>query len=418
MLRLPAALLLVLTLTACAHFFEDAASPSHLAEVTSNDPALTTFYEDRANQIDQRFMAPIFHGNIVTWISPTKAKFADNTVYLGNVIAWRALSAGGPNPAAAFKKISETVRHISRDLSPPTTLPDGTANRGFFWRDDVRETSAELGGKTYQIASDAQGSGNEMSQDQIVHLLFGYSLAINAANRFPTLPEASETRALIVEHAHQIGMRLKAYNYMIVNPDGKNVARGADARGFAWPIARAISYMTGRDLSTYLDKIQGTKDSGDALVIDSSGLRELFFTALDGLSAGVCDLKVGKDHRDLCARFTLRMINAIYYASRTYETKPLYIQRMDSDGDYLGATTAKIARGDKVPERYLKELKSATGTTISSNTAPALWCRESRWIFLPTSCPEEGDDTVYNYNGIDFLTFYAALRFGGVVIKP
>lgn len=401
----------------CAHWLEDVASPSQLAAATENDAALVTFYQERTRLLEERFMAPVFHGNVVTWFSAEKAKFADNTVYLGNVIAWRALTAGGPDAATAFSSISATVRHIARDLSPLALLPDGTANRGFFWRDDVKLDSVVLGGKTLRVASDAQGTGNEMSQDQVVHLLFGYALAMNATRLHPTLPEASETRDLIVQHAHEIGIRLKAYNYMVVNPDGKQVARGADARGFAWPIARTISYLTGRDLSTYLDKVQAKGPGGEVLWIDASGLRELFFTALDGLSAGVCDLQVGTDHRDLCARFTLRMINAIYFASRSYESKPLYIQRMDADGDYLGATAAKLALGEKVPKRYIKELKSGVGTTISSNTAPALWCRESRWIFMPTTCPEPDDGTVYAYNGVDFLSYYAALRYGAKVFR-
>lgn len=411
-------LFLPLVLTGCAHFFDEVASPSQLSEATSSDGALSAFYQDRVSQLETRFMAPVFHGNVVTWFSPTKAKFADNTVYLGNVIAWRALAAGGPDAAAHFLRIAAIVRHVAYDLSPKTLLPDGKTNRGFFWRDDVKKTSAILGGQTFDLASDAQGTGNEMSQDQLVHLLFGYTLAMNAARLHPTLPEASAVRDLIVQHAHELGVRLKAYNYMIVNPEGKNVARGADARGFAWPIARAVSFITGRDISTYLEKVEGKGPTGEKILIDASGLRELFFAALDGLSTGVCSLKVGTDERDLCKRFTLRMINSVYFMSRTYETKPLYIQRMDGDGDYFGAVAAKMARGEKVPERYLKELKSAVGTSISSNTAPALWCRESRWIFMPTTCPEEGEDTVYAYNGVDFLAFYAALRYGGKVFKP
>ncbi len=418
MTKLLVGLVLAFSTTGCVHMFEDVSSPSQLAEVTGTDAALTSFYQQRVNELETRFMAPVFHGNVVTWISPEKAKFADNTVYLGNVIAWRALSAGGPAPAAAFQSITATVRHIANDLSPVALLPDGTSNRGFFWRDDVKETSVVLAGKTLSVASDAQGTGNEMSQDQIVHLLFGYSLAMNAARLYPDLPEASEARNLIVEHAHQIGVRLKTYNYMVVNPDGKAVKRGADARGFAWPIARAISYITGRDITTYLGKVEAQGPTGEKILLDASGLRETFYAALDGLSAGICDLQVGTDHRDLCARFTLRMINSVYFASRTFDTKPLYIQRMDADGDYLGATAARLARGEKVPERYVKELKSAVGTTISSNTAPSLWCRESRWIFMPTTCPEEDNGTVYAYNGVDFLELYAALRYGARVFKP
>ncbi len=411
-------LVLAFSATGCVHMFEDVSSPSQLAAVTGNDAALASFYQQRVDELETRFMAPVFHGNIVTWFSPDKAKFADNTVYLGNVIAWRALSAGGPAPAAAFRSIAAIVRHIAVDLSPVALLPDGTSNRGFFWRDDVKATSVVLAGKTLKVASDAQGTGNEMSQDQVVHLLFGYSLAMNAIRLHPGLPEAAEARNLIVEHAHQIGIRLKAFNYIVVNPAGKAVRRGADARGFAWPIARAISYITGRDISTYLGKVQAKGPMGEKILLDATGLRETFYAALDGLSTGICDVEIGTDRRYLCARFTLRMINSVYFASRTFETKPLYIGRMDADGDYLGAVAARIARGEKVPERYIKELRSAAGTTISSNTAPALWCRESRWIFMPTTCPEEDNGTVYDYNGVDFLAFYAGLRYGAKIFRP
>lgn len=410
-------LLFVFFISGCAHLFEKSASPSYFSAATDTDPALRAFYARRVTLLEQRFMAPVFHGNVVTWFSPDKAKFADNTVYLGNVIAWRALTTSGPAPAAEFAAIAKTIRHITKDLSPLTTLPDGTSNRGYFVRDDVTETTVSLDGKTYRVASDAQGDGNEMSQDQLVHLLFGYALAMNATKLHPTLPEASDVRQLIVEHAHQLGLRLKAYNYMVVNPAGKAVRRGADARGFAWPIARAISLLTGRDLGTYLVKVKAPGPTRDPVVIDASGLRETFYTALDGLSTGVCDLKVGTDQRNICSRFTLRMINALYFASRTFQTKPLYVQRMDADGDLLGATSARLGRGEKVPERYFAELRSAAGTDLASSTAPALWCRESRWIFMPTVCPEAGDGTVYSYNGIDFLTFFAALRYGAPVFK-
>ncbi len=420
MLRASRALSLLLftamTSSGCVTMFEHTADPSFFSDAT-NDASLRAFYDERAALIDQKFMAPVFHGNIATWFSPTKAKFADNTVYLGNVVAWRALMTGGPLAANTFSQIAEISRHISQDLSPSTTLPDGTINRGFFFRDDVHETSDIVDGVEYTVASDAQGDGNEMSQDQIVHLLYGYSVAMSAARLHSTIPEAVQVQKAISQHAHEIGLRLKAYNYIVTNPNGKPVKRGSDARGFAWPIAHAISSLTGKDLDTYLEQLTVNAPGGKTATLDASGSRELFYTALDGLSAGICDLTVGTDHRDLCSRFTLRMINAIYFASGTFDVKPLYIKRMDADGDYLGAISSLLARGDKVPARYLSELKSALGTRIASTTAPALWCRENRWIFMPTVCPEAPSDTVYSYNGVDFLSFYAALRYGAPIFK-
>jgi hypothetical protein len=328
---------------------------------------------------------------------------------IGNAIAWQAYSL--KSNATAIANIAGYVTHVMNDLAIPQPAGPLVGNRGYFVRDNMTETSLTINGTVYQVQSDAQnGSDNDMSQDQLIHMLFGYTTAVNELKEISsTKPQAAQLLALIQSHADQIGLYLKYYNYVITTPSGQPAKRGADARAFAWPIAQTLALITGNGLSRYLESVNIIDEKNAKASLNASELKDLFATALDGLTAGVCDIKVGKDKHPLCNRFTLRLINILADTSQIIVGKQAYILRMDDDGDYMGGFAARALIDKKIPKKYLQQLETANTSSFTSQSGPDLWCMSNRWIYMPTSCPDAGGGN-YAYNSLDFLAFYFAMK--------
>jgi hypothetical protein len=385
---------------------------SQLQDVLTQDQTLKSFYDTTAQTVSADFLNPAFGGNFAEWRTNDTIKFSDNTVYLGNYLAWRAASLSFADRAAAGAALEKVIGHIVDDLVVPTTLPGtGEANSGYFRRDNMTATSVTIDDKTWSVQSDSQnGDDNQMSQDQLIHVLFGYWNVVNFVNQYASSDSWSQgLLSKARSHAHQIGLRLKAYNYMVVDPSGQNVKRGADARGFAWPIAKTIANITGQDLSTYLTSIKAVDENRIEIKITADQLKDSFSAAITGLTTGVCSIKIGGDKHDLCNRFTLRLINALYVTSGMYKTHQFYVSQMEKDGDDLGALQTRILSQMEVPDRYVDTLNSAKAFQCSAG--PELWCTDFRWIRMPSSCPDSCDaGNPYHYSGLDYLLLYAVSR--------
>lgn len=307
--------------------------------------------------------------------------------------------------------ITQALNFMLSTLVIPSQLPGTTTNNtGYFTRDHVTFTQIEEHGVTYQVKSDSQnGTDNEMSQDQLIHILHGYYLAhkgFDEAAKNSADAQAADQR--LVAQVHDIGLRLKAYNYIVTTPAGTATKRGSDARMFAWPLAQTIALITGNSIDTYLTGIDIPLKDGRSLHFSPSDMKGLFQATLDAITTGLCNIKIGDDKHELCNRFTLSLINNLYVTSEYAEKDAVYIARMDRDGDYLSGGLAKLQRGKtRLPDTYLSALQSAQGTELATNTGPALWCYMSRWIFLPTTCPQ--NSSVWYNNGLDFLEFYEFL---------
>jgi hypothetical protein len=404
-----AACLSVVLSTACTHLEPLSEARSALED----DAALGQLYQSTRARYQSQFADPQFRANIPAFRQTGLIKFSDNTVYMGDFLAWQAYltMADGPSTLPA---IEATLDHLLDNLVVPTTLPGTTIeNTGYFVRDDVTQSTMTIAGTAYAVASDAQnGSDADMSQDQLIHVLFGYAALADALTGRPE-PEAAQVLTRIKAHADDIALRLNAYGYMIVTPSGAPAKRGNDARAFAWPLATTVSRLTGAPLSRYLTGLTLGKDEGGKdIVVSANDLRDLFYAALDGLTAGVCDIQVGKEKQYLCNRFTLALVNSLYVSSGTYAVKPAYVERMDQDGDYLRGLIVRKALGAKVQKAYVEALQSAEAGAFTDATSASLWCSQSRWIFMPSSCPEDGADPAnpQQFEGLDFLSLYDAIR--------
>ncbi len=143
------------------------------------------------------------------------------------------------------------------DASFPAPCTMAESLNGFFIRDDVgagfHANFAPLS-KTLSDYLDPVLTNNEMSQDQVYHLLLGLALV----KRFIPASVVVQGRPLqswavaqaqrIVEHVSNEGL------WSILNPacDDRPVARGAGAIGFALGTARAIDFLTDGSYAPYV----------------------------------------------------------------------------------------------------------------------------------------------------------------------
>jgi len=384
---------------------------SEVVDDLKANASLTQFYQQRSATTLSQYWSPSFLGNIAEYYRTTTPEihFADQTVYLGFYTAWQSLAALNDPSAASLTNLNAAITHLLDHLVIVTQV-DGSPNTGYFMRDDMSSSQVNLDGVQYSVSSDdLSGTDDEQSQDQIIHILFGYRIAAQVLPRVPGTA-AAQLLAKIVAHAHDIGLRLKANNYMVLTPTGEPVARGNDARPLAWPIAAAISNITGKPLDTYLDGVDVPLSSKNkTLHFSNEDLHALYGTALKLITAGLCDLKYGDNHEDLCPRFTLALINSLYVSSGSYAENPAYIQRMDKDGDYIYAAAAHALRHDsRVPKAYYQQLTSALDAAFTNVTAPELWCQDNRWVRMPASCPS-GTTLTTSYNALDFLSYYQVM---------
>lgn len=399
---------LTLMTTGCLHFFGSNLSADEISEDLRTNGEIKATYIERTNLFFEKFYLPAFKGNVLEKATETKLTFADQTVNLGAFIGWQGLALYSEDKNQTVGRALAAVKHIVDDLVVLTTLPDGTTSKGYFIRDNVDFSSIEIDGKSYKVKSDAlNGRDNEMSQDQLIHVLFGYFLVIRALEDTGfRSDEADQLKQMITSHADAIGKRLKAYGYQIYNPNGELVKRGHDARAFAWPIAKTISAITGHSLANYLNGL----DLEGRVNVSTTELRELYQATIDALLTGACNIKVGEKDKEICHRFTLHLINILYVTSEFYDQRPLYIVRMDDDGDYLTGSLARLfGNKDRLPEVYYEALEKAVGIDFSTLTGPALWCYTSRWIYMPSQCPKDTDEAKF-HNALDFLRFYLVLK--------
>lgn len=102
---------------------------------------------------------------------------------------------------------------------------------------------------------------NEMSQDQVYHLLIGLALT----RRF--LPDSmmtielvdgradrSNLRQLAADIAFRIGTHLRDNGWVIRNPTGDKVKRGPDCRPYSYALAEALEYISGKEIHNGLSR--------------------------------------------------------------------------------------------------------------------------------------------------------------------
>jgi len=379
-------------------------------DLKANAP-LTQFYQQRSTTTLNQYWSPSFLGNIAEYYgtTPPQIHFADQTVYLGFYTAWQSLAALNDASGTSLANLDAAITHLLDHLVVVTQV-NGSSNTGYFMRDDMSQSQVTLDNVQYGVSSDyLSGTNDEQSQDQIIHMLFGYRIAAQVLPKVPGTA-AAQLLAKIVAHANDIGLRLKANNYMVLTPQGQPVARGDDARPLAWPIAAAIANITGKPLETYLDGVDvPLSTQNKTLHFSNDDLHALYDSALKLITAGLCDLKYGDNHEDLCPRFTLALINSLYVSSGSYVGTPGYLARMDKDGDYIYSAAAHALRHDsRVPKAYYQQLTSALGAAFTNVTAPELWCEDNRWVRMPASCPS-GTTLTTSYNALDFLSYYQVL---------
>jgi hypothetical protein len=375
------------------------------------DQTLSSFYQQRGKTTVDTFKNAALLGNIAEWHSSDQIHVADQTVYLGFFVAWQSLAALDDPTDGALTQLGQALDHLSTKLVVPTQV-NGQANTGYFVRDDMSANPVTIDGTTYQASSDDLngGTSDQQSQDQVIHLLFGYSLAARALPLSKS-PLAAPQLAKIVRHANDIGLRLKSMNYVIHDPQGQEVARGADARAMSWAIAQTIANITGQPITTYLDGVDvQLRTKNETLHFTNADLQNLFVRTLQLIDLGVCDLQYGDEHEDVCNRFFVALVNAMFVGSRSYALVPTYFDRIDKDGDYIYGAAGRALRGDRrMPKAYLDAATSADGVAFDNATGPALWCKDNRWVRMPVACPD-GTTPTYDYNALDFLSYYQVLK--------
>lgn len=414
-MRLLSLILLLVSTPSCATWFEQSSLKSISDDIKDN-AATTTLYNDRVQIFADRFYAPTYGGNIAQEIDPGLIIFADQTVYTGLYISWQAARLYDPATRSdAMTRIQTSVDFVLSQLVIPTTLPNSTAvNTGYFQRDSATMNTVTIDGQVYNVQSDAKnGTDDQMSQDQVIHLLRGYYLAYRALNTILD-PNKDALLQKIRNHANDIGTRLKAYNYIILAPDGTQVKRGADARGFAWPIAQTIALITGQPLSNYLETVDIDYKDKTVAKFSAQQMKDLFRDTIDAVTLGVCDIKIGDDHHDICQRFTVALINNLYVSSGYYNEVKAYVTRLDKDGDYLnGALSRLFLKHNRLPDAYLDALTSANSSSFTSTSGPDLWCFDDRWVRLTSPCPNKSGGSLEQYNALDFMALYDTLGNAG-----
>ena len=257
------------------------------------------------------------------------------------------------------------------------------------------------------------------AQDQLVHILKGLYFAKIYLEIESDDSDAEALLERVTNMAHSIGVRLKANHYIIHTPEGEIVARGPDARAFAWAIAQTIGFITDEDIEdNYLNGLaSGDIENPTAKPpVPNSELKKAFHGALSRIDRGECNQTKEDSDEPLCNRFVLALVNTLYVTSHSWEDYPAYIWRMDEDRTYLQSMLARMQLGSgRIAKIMYDELISGIGTEFSPASGPELWCRTDRWVHLPESCPVAGEELSTLHNGLDFLQFDAALKAGAVL---
>ncbi len=227
-----------------------------------------------------------------SYINPglERMKWSDNTIWLGWYIGTLATEYhllhnpryAGYHDGDSATRINENINELYFALKALIRLDETAetsftwnsscgvpnARNGFFIRDDVPANFTDsFPGYQYVDADFVElNYANEMSQDQVYHVLLGLALVKQfvpdtvEVNGFNLYQEAVDQALLIGAWVHQD-------NWLIKNPacGNKNVDRGHDASLLARGLSRALLYLS-----------DGTVDYGG----DVSGLGDLAWTNL------------------------------------------------------------------------------------------------------------------------------------------
>ena len=365
----------------------------------------TTKYDATAATFRTDFWRSEFKYQVSDKRSSDTIYFADQTVYMGHTLEWFALVGLGDLTATQpITDIKNLMDGMLTHLDPNST--------GYFVRDTLTETTLTVDGKSYTVKSDGNHetvTNKQQSLDQIVHMLSGYFLGSIYLDKQGS--DAAKTQLTrIKDHAHVIGTRLKANNYIVKDLQNANVVRGPDARVFAYPIAATISRITGKSIDTYLESVQ-TITGQASTAISRADLKGTFSGVLDAISTNVCEIKFGSENKQVCQRFVLSMVNYLYYTSGFYSDVPAYIVQMDIARAYYQALMARRLRGDSEVLAAYGELLKA-GESESFTPAAKTFCQDFYWVRLPDSnkCPES--DSTKRYTGLDFMLLHQLAKSG------
>lgn len=181
--------------------------------------------------------------------TPTKISFSDTTVHMGWYLGTLATELGLSKKNPAFYE-KGTLRLISCALNALDRL--GLKDGGYFIRDDVDESLLRFFPTGLEVESDFLVSNvrmKEMSQDQFIHLLLGYSLLdeyLDESDSWHGVRLKEKVRAQVSQVLSHIYGR-KGTRWLIRRPDGEKVLRGHDSRGFSSALLSATEKILGTE---------------------------------------------------------------------------------------------------------------------------------------------------------------------------
>ncbi|MEM6264957.1 MAG: hypothetical protein AAGI38_20765 [Bacteroidota bacterium] len=338
-----------------------------------------------------------------------KLKWGDGTIHMGYYLATLAthyalISREGGDTRSINYELDMALEAVIRlDTVAETVFGLPPRRNGFFVRDDVPQSFyLAQDGKTLRFpghecvhsnfsCGEMQITGGDfVSQDQVIHLLFGLAFAVELVPDEAKDFRGNSLKEKAIEIVHTMVNYLSEENWRIRDPLGNPAPNrwGGDVVGFSWMLSKAGAELTGRSENAY-----------------QSGKSRLFGSRVWDLLI----LSFGQQRDDNQAM-------ALELAAITAQWPMARMSRRAEDASMeVFALAQSVFHGQSPVAPVTREgiqviLNSAPDTGPCFNTpgceAGPGWKGGNRWIKPLYS--EQGNpyNVYYNWNGLDYMLLY------------
>lgn len=242
--------------------------------------------------------------------------WSDGTVYMGHYLAvlgteYKRFAVQEKNVGQTVKEISLVIEGLKRlDIGAEVKYKKQGESNGFLLRDDVDleaglKIDPEFGCvKSGKVCRTGIADGNMMSQDQVIHLLFGSAFIIQLVpdtvmNIYSGKPVVTELK----DHLDKIIRYFSKRAWIIKDPDGNNVPLGYSAVGYSFGLARAGKSLTGKSYGNATSLFLGRtlwKTLEETPFQPSNNLHNEVNLAMQLCLMAVAGPDDGEIYRDLC----------------------------------------------------------------------------------------------------------------------
>lgn len=325
--------------------------------------------------------------------------WGDGTGHMGHYLAvlgteYERFRRMGRNTDSTIREISIVVQSLRRlDLAGEVKYGLPPQQNGFLLRDDVtRETARHIEpkygcAKSGFICRDGIADGNMMSQDQVIHLMFGIALTVHALpEEVKNIYTGNSLRRELIQQTDKMLRYMARNGWIILDPAGNNVPLGFSAVGYSFALARCGKMITGRGYGNFTSLVAGRPlwNTLEETPYQRSVLHNEVNLAMQLCLMTVMGPRNNDIFRNLCTNGHLEM----YLLAEAY----------------LHRHTPLAGKDLFAPMLHAVPLKGICNNSPGCENVPG-WRCSNRW-FHPDERNGESYEPECEFNGLDLMLLY------------